>query len=983
MPRDRHIRSTYAGHPVPRRALYPRMLRQGRATKRTGIDAPRIVLQILTGSVLLLVLALIISVTSAYTAYAQIAASLKPRLTAMQDRQVFQTSRIFDRNGVLLYEFFDAGKRTKVKLADVSPLLINATIAIEDKTFYTNQGVDYNGIARALYQNWTAGGEASGASTITQQVIKGVVLTDEERSYENRYQRKIKEIILAQEMNERYTKNEILEIYLNEIYYGNLAYGIEAASEVYFKTSARDLTLAQAALLAGLPQLPSEYDPLLFARSDDQGAFLPGLRLGKGWQNPDYLLPSDVSPPKWRQVAVLRQMVDEGYITEAQARRAATEDLRFAQQEVPLNAPHFVFYVRRLLEDKYGQLVSTGGLNIYTTLDLNMQRMAEQKAADVINRLDDRNIHNAAVVIMQPNSGQILAMVGSIDYNAIEATRTIGQEGNVLDGQVNVAIRERQPGSSLKPFTYLAAMEKGMTPATVLWDVPTEFPTGSDPPWYAPKNYNGRWNGPVRIRTALANSLNMPAVKALRFIGIEHALNFLDRVGIKTGLKRGPDHYGLSLTLGGGEVTLLELTAAYNTLASNGRYYTPNPILKITDNEGNIIESFEPLPNEQVVDAGMVAIVSDMLSDDKARQPIWGLNSALKLSQPAAVKTGTSEDWRDAWTVGYTPYVTVGVWSGNNNNEPTFKVESIQSGGAIWHDIMEELFVWINQQPGYRQLFSEPFNGPLPVNFTLPDNVARKPICALPGKFGGYSEELFTQEMINAAGGDSTKLGCDTYKNVTVVRYWSSNGVRYCRPASGQNYPGGLQSIAFWDIPETEPDIRVQYYWDGGSAGNPWNLPLCSNVSFSAPPPVQVAQPTATPALPTPEPTAAVPPVANGIMMPQVVGMGENQARAVLAGLGLNVVVDYQTRDRIPGTFDQFAPYVVISSMPGGGSWVVPGTTVVLGVRAPDSPRPAAPPPPTTEAAPPPPTEAPPPPTAIILPQPVPPDTDSPIIVQP
>jgi peptidoglycan glycosyltransferase len=915
-----------------------------------------------------LVLALVLVASfgiGAYSTYAQIASSLKPRLATLTNREIFETSRIYDRNGALLYEFFEAGKRTRINLSDISPLLIKATIAIEDKTFFTNPGVDYEGIARTIYQSLRAGGEVGGASTITQQVIRGIILTKEERRYENRYERKIKEIILAQELSQIYTKEQILELYLNEIFYGSLAYGIEAASEVYFRVHAKDLTLPQASLLAGLPQLPSRYDPINYMQHDDRGSYLPGANLGPGWLDPNYPLADEITPPKWRQIAVLRQMVDEGYVTETEARNAAATDLRFADQEVPLHAPHFVFYVRKMLEEKYGkQLVSRGGLNIYTTLDLDFQRMVQREAAQHIESLKQRNIHNAAVVVLQPHTGQILAMVGSVDYNAVEATSTPGEEGNVLDGQVNVAIRERQPGSALKPFTYLAAMEQGMTPASVLWDVPTVFPTGSSKP-YAPENYNGRWNGPVRIRMALANSLNMPAVKALKFAGIEYTLNFLDRVGIKSGLKRGPSHYGLSLTLGGGEVTLLELTTAYNTLASNGRYLPPTPILKITDNDGRVLESFQYKAGKQVVDAGLTSIIVNMLSDDEARAPIWGRNSKLKLSRPSAVKTGTSEDWRDAWTVGFTPYATVGVWSGNNNNEPTRKVESLLGGGIIWHNVMEELFTWIdptheNYSPTLHQAFKAPFSdSDMPEAFSLPSDgsVETKTICRLPGAFGGKTEELFTRRMLYTSGymtGTTTRRvgkiegACDVYRSVTVVKTTSGGDAQYCRPMQGESYPPQLIThLTSWNIPEPEEGVKVSYRWSGGSAysTNPYALPSCTTAMF-APPTPQPPEPTRTPP----------PPVQGAVQMPNLRGLGENQAKNVLARLGVHDVhVDHQTRDRIPGVFDSFAPYTVVSTLPQAGNWIYPGAAVILGVRAGDDAQSApqsAPPPAENTATP-------------------------------
>ncbi len=857
MARPRRLRRSFTGQARRRLPASRRLLR--RNTTRPTTPIGRIAAALFGVGTLVPLALVLLLLLSTYSAYAQTAATLAPRLEALNEREVFQTSRIYDRNGILLYEFFDTGRRTRVGLADVSPLLIYATIAIEDKSFFTNTGVDYEGIVRALYQNVTVGDEVSGASTITQQVIKNIILTDEERSYENRYQRKMKEIVLAQELNQRLAKDDILELYLNEIYYGNLAYGIEAASNVYFGSSASDLTLAQASLLAGLPQLPSVYEPLTYAVRDEQGAYLPGVRLEGDWLAPAYMLPDDMPPPRRRQVAVLRQMVDEGYISSAAAERAAATDLRFAPQDAPLNAPHFVFYVRQLLEDRYGkQLVSTGGLDIYTTLDLSLQRMAEAEAAAHIETMDVRNLNNAGVVVMQPRTGQVLAMVGSVDYDAIEATRTPGEVGNVLDGQVNVAVSERQPGSALKPFTYLAAMEQGMTPETVLWDVPTEFNVGSTE-WYAPENANKLWNGPVRLRTALANSLNMPAVQALRSTGVDRTIELLRRVGIKQGLKGGPGTYGLALTLGGGEVSLLELTTAYNTLANEGRYLPPSVILRIEESDGTVLETFSQIPGEQVLDRGMVAIISDVLSDDRARQPVWGLNSALKLSQPAAVKTGTSEDWRDAWAVGYTPYATVGVWTGNNNNEPTAFVESIEGGGIIWANVMEQLFARIDGDARYNELFRQQFgDGALQRQFALPaDVVQRKPICELPGPYGGYSEELFTTSMIDAvttptpmASPSPTPWGqasrtapndgkiCTAFETVWVVR----SGAGYCQTSNRQSY-AGLQVLYSWSLPPEDPNVRVNYSWAGNWASPANVVPPCG--SNYVPPQIYAPIPTA------------------------------------------------------------------------------------------------------------------------------------------
>lgn len=906
------------------------MLRRGRAVE-PGLQMGSALARLLLAFLALGVVATLGVVGTAYSAYSDLAASLKPRLTAIENRESFETTRLYDRNGQLLYEFFGAGKRTRVSLDQISTHLISATVAIEDRTFFENRGVDYLGIARTLLTSLQAGEETGGASTITQQLIKNVVLSDEERRYENRYQRKLTEIILAQELSEQYSKNDILELYLNEIYYGNLAYGIEAAANVYFGIPAKDLNLPQAALLAGLPQLPNVYDPFNYL----DGGVLKGVRLDDDWLSPAYRLPAGTPPPKWRQVAVLRQMVDEGIISDLVARRAAAVDLTFASQDVPLNAPHFVFYVRRLLEEEYGPQFANMGLSVYTTIDLDLQRMAQEKAAERIQELEARNIHNAAVVILQPNTGQILAMVGSIDYNKTIATQTPGESGNVLDGQVNVTVRERQPGSALKPFTYLAAMERGMTPETVIWDVPTKFPLIAGE-WYEPQNYNGRWNGPVRMRAALANSLNMPAVKALKYAGIDQTIGLLRRAGITT-LQRGSGFYGLALTLGGGEVTPLELTAAYNTLASGGRYYPPVAILKVVDPAGRTLQEFRPALRPQTLNPDHVAIITDILSDDTARAPVWGLNSKLKLSRPAAVKTGTSNDWRDAWAVGYTPYVTVGVWTGNNNNEPTKKVESLTGGGVIWHNIMEELFA----NPKFQRLLAEPYlDGRLPLDFKKPSWLVRKPMCPLPGPYHISNEELFAPDMLPAGAvpvSDTAQLCRDIFTEVQVVRLSDAPiettslitdtavaGQWYCTPGEGQGIaPDQATTILTWNVPPPDPDEQIVYRWEGMSAsiGDRTVAPLVAS-----------AIPACTADMLIPY----APPAPGAVRMPDLRRFGENQAKEQLAALGVfNVYVDYQTRDRIPEVFDEYAPYAVVSTLPAPGEWIDPNMTVVLGVRAP------------------------------------------------
>lgn len=882
-----------------------------------------------------------------YAAYTSLTAELLPRLESIRGRTTFETSRLLDRNGAVLYEFFGTGRRTKVGLASVSKDLLNGTISIEDKTFYSNPGVDYIGIARAAYYSATAGEVVGGGSTISQQVIKQVVLTEKERSndIESRLRRKVVEVVLAQEISRQYSKDDILELYVNEIYYGNLAYGIEAAANTYFKTTASRLTLPQAALLAGMPQLPTQYDPYLYAVDN----VIPGIDLADGWRKSTYDLGEDTSPTKWRQIAVLRQMVDNGYITDDQAIQAAGEDLRFAGIEVPINAPHFVFYVRRLLEEQYGPQFATLGYSIYTTIDLQLQQTAQQVATDRIAELVERNIHNASVVVMQPNTGQILAMVGSVDYNRTEKTTTEGYDGNVLDGQVNVATNLRQPGSALKPFNYLAAMERGLTPATILWDVEKTFPSiGSER--YVPKNYNGKWNGPLRMRQALANSLNMPAIEALRYGGIGHMLDLLDRVGIKS-LLRGEGFYGLALTLGGGEVTPLELTAAYNTIASNGVYYEPQAILKVVDPTGAIIDQLAAPVGIPAVKPDLVGIIVDMMSDDNARAAIWGTNSKLKLSRPAGVKTGTSNDWRDAWALGYTPYVTVGVWTGNNNNEPTDKVESLTGGGIIWRNIMEYIFA----DARLNALLAEPFNGELPLAFIRPKGLNEQPICPLPGPFNNRSTELFTRNMATGPIAplpsdeptlpDPTGLpegeGLDPcaglLQPVNVVQInleLPLSGVitdtavistTVCSPAEGQSVPPDrvIDAVA-WIVPASEPDINVRLNWE-----------LATNAAERVPRILPLDAAT-IPVCTTEMLSQFGPPIEGAIRMPELRKMDTQTALSTLNQLGItNVFIDEQSRDRIPEVFDLYAPYEVIGTIPSVGEWVMPDTSVVIGARGP------------------------------------------------
>ena len=615
-------------------------------------------------SVASLVLVFFLTVAASVVGYVILADRL-PSPTQLRERQTaFVSSKIYDREGHLLYEVMDpeGGRRTYVPLEEISPHLIDATIATEDRDYWLHPGFDPVALARAIYYVVTEREIVSGASTIPQQLARMVLLPEER--FEQTAQRKIKEIVLAAELTRVYSKDTILEIYLNELNYGNQAYGIQAAAETYFHTDADDLTLAQASFLAGLPQLPATYDP-----------FGGGLERALS-----------------RQEDVLRLMVEDGHISEQQAEQAAAamESHLFRPPEVDIDtAPHFVVYVRRLVEERYGPqaLYRGAGLRIYTTLDADLQAKAEDAVREGVASLADRNVTNGALVALDPETGHILAMVGSADFN-----------NDSIDGQVNVALRCRQPGSSIKPLTYVASFERDWTPATLFWDVRTEFPDGANPP-YVPLNYDRRYHGPVLLRDALANSYNVPAVKALQFVGVDGLLEMASRLGVESLAHPEvtcpeypydrPPSYGLALTLGGGEVKLLEMTGAFATFANEGVLMEPGPILRIEDSRGNVLVDNRAPLGRQVLSPEHAYLITDILADDEARCAAFTCPSVLELSRPAAAKTGTTDDYRDAWTVGYTPSLATGVWVGNSDNASMIEVPGAAGAGPIWHAFME------------------------------------------------------------------------------------------------------------------------------------------------------------------------------------------------------------------------------------------------------------------------------------------------------
>ena len=676
-----------------------------------------------------LVVFLIIGGSALLFSYYSIARTL-PSVEDLQNRaSQFETTRILDRNGNPLYEILDptAGRRTYVTLDKISPVLIAATIATEDKEFYEHPGFDAVAIVRALWENYRTGGQGGGASTITQQLARALLLSPEERA-ERTYSRKAREIILAAEITRRYSKDDILELYLNEIYYGNLAYGIEAASETYFGKTANQLTLGEASFLAGLPQSPSVYDiytnpEITLARQQQVLVLMYGMSQEKGCiKVSNSEVPICVDPTA--------------------AANAANEMKAHTFNSPNVNAryPHWVNFVRSELEKKYdAQTIYRSGFIVYTTLDPVLQDEAQRLVTEQVALLADKNAHNGALVSMRPSTGEILAMVGSPDFN-----------NEAISGQVNMADSPtRQPGSSIKPVNYVAAFEKGWTPATLIWDVPSEFPPSGDPndtrEPYRPVNYDGNFHGPVTVRTALANSFNMPAVKTLDFVKIyddpstpqrDGMIAMAERLGI-TSFTR-PD-YGLALTLGGGDVSLLELTSAYSVFANGGKRVPPVAILRIVDFQGNVVYEYQPPQAEQVIRAEHAFLISSILSDNEARAWMFGRNSLLNLPFQVAAKTGTTNDFRDNWTLGYTPDLVTGVWVGNADYTPMVNTTGLTGAAPIWSAFMQYAVPIVSSG--------------VPTPFSPPPGIIQKAICSLSGVEasqscrGGQRNEYFASDQ--------------------------------------------------------------------------------------------------------------------------------------------------------------------------------------------------------------------------------------------
>jgi penicillin-binding protein 1C len=668
------------------------------------------------------------AVTYTVEEYRELAASLPNAAHISAD--TFQTTRILDRDGNILQEVpdYDYGWRTFVPLDKIGEDVINATIAAEDATYWSHEGVEPMAFLRIISINLGGAGQ-SGGSTITQQLVRA--LHPEDIGNAPTVGRKWREMLAAVALEQQYSKQDILTMYLNQIFYGNRSYGIEAAAMTYFNKRANELTLSEATLLVGIPQRPTAYNPSL---------------------NPDLA--------KNRQVYVLDQMVKHGYITRAEADVAFLEmpNIRESREGngVIQDHPHFVQYVYEYLAENFpGEDFSKGGLNIYTTIDTDLQNRAEDIVTANMEILRQYNAYNAAMTVIFPPTGEILAMVGSADFEDLS-----------IEGKVNITTSPQQPGSAIKPVIYAAAFEQGWNPSTVVLDAPfkIETPGAIDPiteepmPYYEPQNYNRTFNGAVTVRMALANSLNIPAVKAASFIGgPSQAVEISRRMGMKHELSQPPEDYGLSIALGSGDIWPLELNSAYSTFANMGKYVPATPILKITDSEGRVMFELDRKRSladaEQVLRPEVAYQILSILTDNNARGQVFGLNNLFgntmqELGRPTAAKSGTTNDFRDIWTMGYTSAVSVGVWVGNTRNAPLAEIDGIQGAGPIWSQMIKE----IHTNPQFADLIADPVTGqPIPPDFPRPPDIYEGVVCAVTGgkpidTWNGNKRELLIRD---------------------------------------------------------------------------------------------------------------------------------------------------------------------------------------------------------------------------------------------
>lgn len=679
-----------------------------------------------------------------------------PSLEGINERKVSQSTKIYDGTGkILLYDVFQNTKRTIVPFENISIYIKDATLSIEDKDFYNHYGFKPTSFLRAVFVNLLTQSFSQGGSTITQQVVKNSLLTGD-KSLLGGPARKLKELVLSLKIEKVLGKDEILGVYLNEIPYGGSLYGVEEASQAFFGKKAGEVTIAEAAYLASIPKAPTYYSPY-----------------GKNKAQLDD-----------RKNIVLKEMRRDGKITENEYQKALTENVTFLpKSNTGIKAPHFVMFVKDYLEKKYGTAVlEQGGLKVTTTLNYDLQVKAEaiaKKYAEINQK--SFNGSNDAFVAIDPKTGGILTMVGSRDYFDKE-----------IDGNFNVTTAHRQPGSTFKPFAYAAAFTKGYTPETVVFDLPTQFSTNcpiddftttTDGKCYGPGNYDDKFRGPMTLREALAQSINVPAVKTLYLAGIEDSINLAKNMGVN-GLGNS-NTYGLTLVLGGGEVSLLDMTSAYGVFATEGIRNPYTSILKVEDNNGNVLEEIKLNPN-QVLDTEVARKISDILNDNVARTPLYGANSSIYFpGRDVAVKTGTTNNYKDAWIIGYTPSVVVGTWAGNNDNTPMAKKVSGLIVAPMWRAFMDEVI---------KTIPNESFNKPL-----SEDSYDLKPV--LRGKWlGGVSN--ITQNLVDDSGVPYNSLQEVLSGGVHSILYWvdkdNPRGPQPSNPSSDSQFERWEYSVRIW-----------------------------------------------------------------------------------------------------------------------------------------------------------------------------------------
>jgi len=694
-----------------------------------------------------------------------------PDPNKLLDRQVPESTKIFARDNSLLYEIHGEYKRTLVNLDQISLDLKNATVAVEDKDFYKHGGISFTGIARAIVVDILSGKKSQGGSTITQQFVKKSILTDDKS-----WDRKIRELILAVAIDSRFSKKDILKFYLNEIPYGRNAYGIEAASQSYFNKSAQNLTLAESAYLAAMPQAPTYYNPFGPNRTSLDN----------------------------RKNTILYLMQQQGYITEEQKTQAENEKVNFNKIASGISAPHFVLWVQDYLADKFGEkTLEEGGLKVYTTLDPRLQEIAETAVKNGVEKSSKKyNANNAGLVAIDPKTGQILAMVGSKDYfGDSEPAGCIPGKNCTFEPNVNVSLSQRQPGSSFKPYVYATAFKKefGYSPASMLIDVVTNFGTynGKD---YIPGNYNGQNYGPLSMRKAMAGSLNIPAVKTLSLVGVENAVQTARDLGITSPL----ENCGLSLVLGGCEVRLLDHVAAMSSIANGGIKNEKTPILKIVDKEDNTIEEYKSNP-QAVLDPQAAYEIINIMTDNNARSYIFGANSPLILSdRPVAAKTGTTNDWGDGWTVGFTPSLAAGVWTGNNcggSKCPMKKgADGVLVAAPIWHEFMAEALKNTPAEDfsipsGIQKVTVDELSGKLPTDATPNTKIETFADYSVPTVYDDVHIKVAADSLTDQPANSSTPQERIIYKSYTVLHSERRDNPNWENPvvawalAHGYTYP--------------------------------------------------------------------------------------------------------------------------------------------------------------------------------------------------